>query len=144
MSKTLQITQRHFLITLSIYSFFSWLIFQLTSGGWQFLVYQLIGGGFFIVILILATAGVSVMKKYGRYTIMIDRYLVYILLIYQSIYLIFNSGDCGDTPRGYTFIETVIQGSKQYYCFTEKSRFYSPQLTLWLMIIGRRLDCRAC
>lgn len=127
------LSHRQFLIAISSYCLFSWITFQITSGGWQLLVYQLLGGIFFLAIMIVAKIGVLILERKHQDIVIVNRYLVYVLMIYQSFYFIFNNGDCGDSPGGYTFIETVIQGSKNYFCFTQKSQFYSPQISLWLM-----------
>ena len=130
-----QIEIGKFAFGLALYLIISWLTFQLTSFLCFFTFYQIFGLLFFLLILIISYVILFVLRLKGQNFILVDKFLLYLLLIYQLIYLLLNVGDCGDNGGGYTFIETVVKGGENHFCFAEKSMLFPEYLMLFMPII---------
>lgn len=128
-SHHLLIKKEKFVIYFFVYCVLSWFSFLMTTGGWTWFFYQLIGGFFFLCIFLLIV-GISKITQHKDHVICIDKVLLYILLLFQSLFFMMNYGDCGDTNGSYLFFERILNGT-EYYCHgIGKSLIHSPVLVL--------------
>jgi len=130
LDKDIHLRPLTFSVLVVAYSLVSWILFLQTSAGWAYVFYSIVAKWFFVAVAVIAIIiGMSTYLK--KQVVVMSKMQIFLLIIFQLTYLLFNVGDCGDNPGSFTFLETLLK-DPQYYCSYQTSSIIAP----YVMIIG--------
>jgi|SRR3989344_1170632 len=93
------------------YSIVSLVLLLSTVAGWAVLYTPAIWAPFFLVAYLLAIISTFKVHARGVRTLHIPRAWLLTLLVLQLLTLLFNIGDCGDSPGTFLFLERIMVSS---------------------------------